>query len=444
MRNPSRKWITALAASAAFAVAGANAGSALAAGGDIRWQEDFDLAGGDDVAVGFSLRGQKLFMVAGTAESSPGSGPDTLVVRAYDSKDNGAIEWEESFQNPDGDIVVGGVSASGNRVFVVGSRETASGAHHLFVKTYDGRKGGLLWEDEVDTGLDEGRANAVFLKGKTGWVVGSLTDAGTGLTKWWIRSYDARAGGLKWDEVPAGETTDDRGATHVYLQGSTLVVGGVGQDGGGTTDWRVRGYKTKDLSLLYEDTYDSGHGDDVISGMKGMGKRFVVGGTVSKAGGTKMYIRAFETKTGVFLWENEVDIGTNNTAAGIVGHGPCLFMGGEVDGDFFLRGYATFTGANMWTDVVDSGGFDAALSLGNFGSKTVFAVGTIDDGFGSGDLIIKNYAFHTGVVVWEDTQDIDGDDAITGIVAKGKNVFTIGQSDRGSGDQDWVVTNYER
>lgn len=439
------------AALAGMAVWAAPAAPASAAGGDVKWQDQFNLAGGDDIVGGFSVRGQKLLMVAGVGESVPGGDKDTLVVRTYDAKDGGSLEWSESYVNPDGEISVGGVSVSGNRVFVTGSRETAGGAHHLYLKVYDGRKGGLLWEDEVDTGADSGRGNAVYLKGKTGWVVGSITDAGTGKTKWWIRSYDAKAGALKWDHVPDGETDDPRGATHVYLQGSTLVVGGLGQDGGGTTDWRIRGYKTKDYSLLWEETFDSGFGDDTVAGLKGMGKRFVIGGTIAKSGGTQMRILGVETKTGEFLWENYVDEGTNNTAVGLVGHGPCLFMGGHVDGDFFLRGYATFTGGNMWTDRVDGddyggqdGGDDAAFALGNFGSKTVFAAGKIDSGGGSGNLIIKNYAFHTGDIVWEKTQDVDGDDAITGVFAKGKNVFTVGQVDRGSGDEDWIITNYVR
>lgn len=429
---------------AALAVVAIPAASAVAASGDIKWQDQFDFAGGADVVGEFDLRGQKLFIVGGVAPSIPGGTNDTLIVRTYDSKD-GTLEWEETIPNPDGgEFTVNGVSSSGNRVFVTGSRETASGVHHMYLKVFDGRKGGLYWEDEADTGADTGVGRAVYLKGKTGWVVGSLTNAGTGLTKWWIRSYDAKTSAVKWDEFPAGDTTDDRGATHVFLQGSTLVVAGIGEDGGGNTDWRIRGYKTKDNSFLWEETYDSGFGDDVVNGLKGMGKRFVIGGTIAKSGGTQMRILGIETKTGDFLWENFVDEGTNNTAVGIVGHGPCLFMGGEVDGDFFLRGYATFTGGNMWTDRVDSGGFDAALALGNFGSKTVFAAGTKDDGGGSGDLFIRNYAFHTGVIVWEDTQDIDGDDAVTGIVAKGKNVFTVGEVDRASADQDWVITNYFR
>ncbi len=444
MKSSNRKFVVGL--TAVLAVAAVPVASALAAGGDIKFQDQFDIGGGMDTVAGMTLRGQKTLIVGGVGPSVPGGINDTLYVRAYDASKGGIISWEDSFVNPDGEVTMGGVSASGNRVFVTGSRQTAGGAHHLILKVYHAKKGTLFWEKEIDTGDDDGRGHATYLKGRSGWVVGALTDSASGKSKWWVLEYDAKSSDLRWQDIPAGETTDPRGATDLFLQGSTLIVGGVAEDGGGTTDWRIRGYSTKTDSMVWEDTYDSGFGDDVLNGLKGMGKRFVIGGTVAKAGGSQMRITAVETKTGAFIWEDFVDEGTSNTAVDVVGHGPCVFMGGTVDGDFFIRGYATFTGANMWTDRVDNGagGDDAANAMATFGSKTVFAAGKIDDGTGDGDRFIRNYSFHTGVVVWEENQDVDGDDAITGIVAKGKNVFTVGLADQPGDDQDWIVTNHQR
>lgn len=417
---------------------------ALGAGGDIGWQEQHDLAGGTDEVVGMGLRGSKILIVGGVGESVPGGGIDTWILRAYDANKSGALLWESTYANPDGEVTMGGIAVHGSRAIVAGSREVAGGHHRFLVHVYETKGGTLAWDDEIDLGTDDGRARATFIKGKKAWVVGSRTDAGTSKTSWWIRAYDAKAGVSTFEDVPAGETDDPRGATHLFLQGSTLVVAGVGEDDGGTTDWRVRAYKTKDHSLLWEDSYDSGFGDDEIAGLQGMGKRFMIGGTIAKSVGTQMRLLAIETKTGEFLWEQFVDEGTSNIVGDVAGHGPCLFLGGEIDGDYFIRGYTTITGVPMWDDRVDSGGFDAVFDMATFGSKTIFAAGTRDDGLGSGDRFIKNYDFHTGSLVWEDVQDIDGDDAIVGVATKGKNVFTISDVDRGGSDQDWNVTTHVR
>ncbi len=442
MKNSNHRLVVGL--TLVLAVAALPVSSARGATGDIKWQHQVDIAGGMDEVAGMSLRGQKVLVVGGVGPSVPGGTIDTWFIRAYNAAKGGIVAWEQTFVNPNGEVTMGGLSASGNRVYVTGSQETSGGNHQLILKVYDARKGDMFWDDEADFGDDDSRGHATYLKGRNGWVVGARTDSVSGKTKWVVREYDAKTGGLRWEDIPAGETDDPRGATHLFLQGSMLIVGGVAEDGGGTTDWRLRGYSTKTDSMVWQDTYDSGFGDDVLSGLKGMGKRFVIGGTIAKAGGSQMRITTVETKTGAFIWEDVVDEGAVNVAVDVVGHGPCVFMGGEVDGDFFIRGYATFTGANMWTDRVDSGGFDAANAMATFGSKTVFAAGERDDGGGSGDRFIRNYSFHTGEIVWEEIQDVDGDDGITGIVAKGKNVFTVGHADRPDDDQDWIVTNHQR
>lgn len=97
-----------------------------------------------------------------------------------------------------------------------------------------------------------------------------------------------------------------------------------------------------------------------------------------------------------------------------------------------------------WQDRFDqAGGVDVVADLDLRGQKTVVVAGTLDDGSGSGDLFIRNYSFHTGVVVWESILDVEGDDAVGQILAKGNNVFTVGQADQG-GNQDWVLTNLDR
>lgn len=436
------------AGAAALALSLAQTPMTLAASGtpgQVNWQDQFDHTGGTDTVAAMGLRGSKILIVGGTGPSVPGGTNDTWIVRAYDAKSNGEIEWEATFVNPDGgEVTLGGVAASGNRAIVTGSREVPGGHHRLVVRVYNTKTGDLYWDDEVDLGTDDGRGRAVFIKGKKAWVVGSQTDAVSSKTTWWLRAYDAKAGVMTFEDNPAGETDDPRGATNVFLQGSTLVVGGVAQDASGTTDWRLRAYKTKDHSVLWDNTYGTTLGDDVVNGLKGMGKRFVIGGTIAKSGGTQMRILAVETKTGEFLWDGIIDEGTNNTVADVVGHGPCLFLGGVVDGDYLIRGFVTITGVPMWTDRVDTGGDDALLAMATFGSKTVFAGGYLDDGGGSGDYFIRNYDFHTGTVVWDHTQDVDGDDEITGIATKGKGVFTIGNVDKAGSDQDWVVTTHQR
>ena len=443
--NRIRHGVFAGALLVAVSAAGTHVHAAPGVPGQILWQEQVDHAMGMDEVAGMGLRGSKILLVAGVGESAPGSGTDTWIVRAYDAKKDGNLLWDVASTNADGEVTIGGVSASGNRLIVAGSRETAGGQHHLLVRAYDTRSGELLWDDEVDTGVNEGRARAAYIKGKKAWVVGALKDDVTEKTTWWLRYYDAKEGNLAHEDFPAGETDDERGATHLYLQGSTLVVGGVAESLSGDTDWRARAYKTKDHSVLWDETFDSGEGDDEITGLQGMGKRFVIGGTIADPVGTSMHIRTVFTKTGEFQWDATVDEGDSNIAADVVGHGPCLFIGGEVDGDYFVRGFLTLNGDAMWTDRVDSGGYDAAFAMATFGSKTVFAGGTRGDGGGNGDRFIRNYDFHSGDIVWQQVQEVDGDDAMVGIMTKGSSVFTISNVDRDDGsDQDWLVTTHRR
>ncbi len=434
------RWFFAIAVLALSPLLATTAG---AASGDIIWQDRFDLAGEVDVINDMDIRGQRIVIAVGMGSSSPNSPQDTWIVRAHDVKGGGAIIWSDEFVNPDGKVDLRAVSASGNRVFAVGSRETASGGDNWLVRVYDARKGTLFWDDEVDLGDDKAQANDVFLKGRHGFVVGSTTEASTGLTRWLIRYYDAKAGNLFWEDYPTDAISHAGGATHLAVKGSTLIVGGVAEDGSGNQDWLIRSYKRKDKTLLWSDQIDVDGEDDVLTGISAVGSRVSIAGNVTSAGNQNMRIRTYRAKTGDFQWEATVDSGATDIAAGVAGLGPCVFMAGEADGDFFIRGYATFTGAEMWTDVVDTGGVDRASAITTFGSKSVFAFGRLDSGGGDGDLFGRNYSFHTGEILWETLIDVEGDDEVTGAIAKGSNLFTFGTADR-NGNRDWLLYDYKR
>ena len=58
--------------------------SAFAGGGDINWEEQFNLSGGTDELTNIDRRGQKILV--GVGPSIPGGMNDTWIVRAYDAK----------------------------------------------------------------------------------------------------------------------------------------------------------------------------------------------------------------------------------------------------------------------------------------------------------------------------------------------------------------------
>ena len=137
-----------------------------------------------------------------------------------------------------------------------------------------------------------------------------------------------------------------------------------------------------------------------------------VGRDTSAAGdGTSASRRG--TGPGHLLWEDRLDVSEFDQAFSAATLKDRVFVGGWVskpetfDRDFFLRAYDTRTGTPLWQDQVDYGTDDFASAVVT-DDKMVFATGR---GFvRGGDWVVRAYDAETGVLVWEDVFDLAGGD----------------------------------
>src|SRR3989338_209243 len=104
-----------------------------------------------DYAADIAVKDGRVFVV-GDSETTAGS--SAFAVRAYDAK-NGALLWESNYDR-EGEGVDAGfdeathVVVDNNKVFVSGATVTAAGGNALAVRAYNAKNGALLWENNYD------------------------------------------------------------------------------------------------------------------------------------------------------------------------------------------------------------------------------------------------------------------------------------------------------
>ena len=167
------------------------------------WEDHFDREEGlhGDGANAVAVSGNRVFAVGYTG----GAGGLAFAVRAYDAAGDGAegpsVLWEDHF-NREGVLqdYANAVAVSDNRVFVVGFSETAAGGPAFTVRAYDVAGDGaggpsVLWEDHFDREQNlRDEAKAVAVSGDRVFVVG-VTETASGGLAFSVRAYDAAGDG---------------------------------------------------------------------------------------------------------------------------------------------------------------------------------------------------------------------------------------------------------
>jgi outer membrane protein assembly factor BamB len=226
-----------------------------AASGTLIWQDAFDRGGrGLQQARSFAVSGKRLF-VAGLSTSPVA---DEVALRAYDSA-TGVLEWEHYTPGVKGLFTFArSVVASGKRVFVGSSVETAVGVEFL-VQAHHAVTGAVLWEDRPQ---DKGTQNFLFDIAAQGSRVVAVGGGGRECTSGpssncdiYVRSYHGPSGRLKWERRFDLTGLDDAPQDVVVGQGMVYFssIGAfVSDDGGqshlhtldeatGATQWHTTG-----------------------------------------------------------------------------------------------------------------------------------------------------------------------------------------------------------
>ena len=301
----------------------------------------------------------------------------------------GDLLWEDRFDNVGGSARANAITAQGNRVFTAGGGVNAAGNSDLLVQANDAQTGDLLWEDQFDTGGQDG----------------------------------ARA---------------------ITAQGNRVFAAGSGSD-----DFVVRAYDAPTGDLLWEDQFDNAGGQDRASAITAQGDRVFAAGLVANApsGGDDFVVRAYDAQTGDLFWENQFDTGGQDGARAITAHGNRVFaagVGGSIDQDFRVRAYDTQTGDLLWEDGFTNGGeFAEAVAITAQGNR-VFAAGRAMSPAFNFDFVVRAYDAPTGDLLWEDQFDNAEDtDQANAITAHGHRVFAAGFVEKAAGGNDFVVRAYD-
>jgi outer membrane protein assembly factor BamB len=217
---------------------------------------------------------------------------------------------------------------------------------------------------------------------------------------------------------------------------SLCLVGGASRAGG---------------DLVWEDQVDKAGGADGVSALAiGKGQVFAAGGGQNTAGSQDFLVRAYDPKSGVMLWEDQLDqAGFNDVAEALAVQSGQVFAAGSGESgagkqDFLIRAYDAKTGALLWEDQVDQSGFDdAALAL-TVCEGQVFIAGFGTKAAGNNDFLVRAYQAETGALIWEDLVDKAGlSEAAMALAAGGGQVVAGGVGTNAAGNFDVLIRAYE-
>src|SRR5574341_1430705 len=270
------------------------------------------------------------------------------------------------------------IGVQGNVVVATGQVCTAPAfvACDWFVRAQDAETGVTLWEERLgtanawdrtqDVAVDAGRAFA------SGWVF--TPEQGFDFV---IRAYDLQDGTFLWEHCVHRGGRNEFAEGVVAHGGRVFVVGRV-LGATGSSDIALLAFDAQTGEPLWESVTDpSGlRVVDVAFAVRAEGDAVFVAGTIFRGTGRSLLVRAYDARTGVILWEDEVANATNdqqrNDALAVDGN--LLFVGGMVvktpdDSDFMVRAYDVRTGALMWVDQVDLQAIESAIALSAEGGR---------------------------------------------------------------------------
>lgn len=205
-----------------------------------------------------------------------------------------------------------------------------------------------------------------------------------------------------------------RSAIAVEAEGQEFVAAGFGVQAEGISSFLIRTYDAKTGDLLWQDQFPMAViQEDEASAKDPDGGRVFAGGIgVSNGSIAHFPIRAYDLKTGAFLWEGQLNLvkrSDKGAASLIATKGNRTFAAKHTKGQslsfaqthFTLRAYDNQTGKLLWQDQfnpmenADEAGDDATLSR-------AFPVGWAKRLGGQLDFLVKTFDPITGQLLWQD------------------------------------------
>jgi len=369
----------------------------------------------------------------------------------------GDLLWQDQFDLAGGQDVAKAVASSNGRVVVVGSAQNGAGNSVFVVRAYDPEHGTLLWEDRVDPEGGNGQATAVVMDNQRVVVLGQGVDA-MGNSRTLIRAYVAETGELAWaDHWPAPQF----GQGGLALQGGHVVTAGLGVDASGNRRVLVRAYAKKSGALAWEDEWAPPVGGEWIGTAKTVaiehGQAFVAATyyPIPGLGSSLCLVRSHEVASGTLLWQSTTSIGTGQCVANAVAtDGKAVVIaekgGGAAPDDFQAEAFDAATGELLWRrDPRGRTGLaDAAVAV-DTEHRVAFVTGYEFKSFAPppptfrGVLVVRAYDTETGILRWEDQFPVPPEASceclgLDGVAVKGR-MYVVGRRSTGN----WLVRAYD-
>ena len=283
--------------------------------GQIAWTDQFDAAGGDDVARTVAIHGSLVF-AAGYVTTG---GQQHIAVRAYDLASGGLV-WHDQATETSGAFSL--VPGKG-RVFVVGS--TYSTSWDLFLRAYDESSGARLWTKRYDNAGAEQDGYAVASVSGIVAAVGTDTDVNGSLVMM-VRAYRADTGKFAWMSTYAAPGGEAQGLAAAAANGEVFAAGY------GDVPV-VRALDARTGGLLWEDISNKLGAFGVAQAVtEYKGEVFTGGYVYSQSGNSYFDVRAYNEVAGIRQWENFTNLGfmgESDQALGVAADGRRAFAAGS-------------------------------------------------------------------------------------------------------------------
>ncbi len=271
-------------------------------------------------------------------------------------------------------------------------------------------------------------------------------------------AYVLMGGGPAWSN-PGDLLWEDRFGARVFEQafsvaadhGRVFVAGWTGfPRPGDARDFLVRSYDARTGELLWQDQVNRGS-SDFAAGVVTEGKQVFVSGRAGSFSNQDWLVRAYDGESGTLLWEDRFD-----RSGGADGPRPDalavsegrLFVVGMADNFdvWVLRAYDTATGQLIWQDQRPAAQFGFANDESVVAVKgRVFVAGFFDTTNTSSDLLIRGHDAATGTLLWQHRTQGPLSDLSTmrGLASDGKHVFAAGSIANASGKNVFLVQAYD-
>ena len=401
---------------------------AISDGHPLRWQDQFDLAGGTDQAGAIAISSNRAVAIG--VGTTVNGGVD-LLVRAYATA-TGTLQWRDQSPLASGIITSVVIDDFGHKVFGAGYAQGGEGTDFL-IRAYDATTGNRLWEDISNKGRDD------FVQGIAAsrlgvFVVGYGGNVGTSSLDFLVRAYAPRTGTLLWEDQVDNAGNDDA-AWKVVVEGSTVFVAGSSSKAGVNQQWFIRAYDAASGQLAW----DSREAGALPTAMAASADQVVVGGVATVNGVSRQLLASSRAKTGKLLWS---DAAGSGGVTDVVVAESGVFASGS--GESLLRSYDARTGQLIWEalgGIPEHSVFSRALDVG---PGFILLAGEVTKPFEYSEFLVRAYDAATGQLAWEDRAVRSASSVALDVAVKGHRFFAVGWNTNLSNNTDFPIRAYRK